>query len=179
MYNPIDNEANIKNGYMLENKNRFIGFCLVFGFGAPGALYYGFKHALELFWYQVAMIICMAIGIFMPVAHIGTFCFGGVMLIKCFSLVFGNDSYELTPEGVKAHKEWQDKAHKEVKADFAALTAKTVEVVSEMKENFIKHVEKAEPQNSEASMYCHDCGIKVHLSAKFCTGCGIKMEKVA
>lgn len=181
LYSSYDNEANIKNELIIKKKNRLLGFILVLGMGCVGALYYGWKHAVELFLYSVGVTFFSLVTAFIP-NPITAFIAGILALLyvfKCLSMVFDdNNHYEFTEKGLEEKRKWDKETNEALNKTVHEIKEKTANVLATFAEK-ITDKEKVSNQSSDNICYCSDCGGKVTRSAKFCNSCGIKLNEVA
>ncbi len=184
-YSATDFELNVRNGYMIRKKDRVLGVLLVFGCGAVGALYLGWKPAKELFLWSFGFTLCLTVGFLLPVLHVGTAYFGFMMICHWISLMVDSKYYyEYTMEGRAALGAYNKKTDKEFKEDVEAVKAKASVFLKDMSEKLAPPVQLNqhkvnEAQATNSKVFCHECGGKLTPASKFCGSCGCKVENAA
>lgn len=186
-YSATDYQLNIKNGYMIQKKDRVLGALLVFSCGAIGALYLGWKPAKELFLYSLGFSVCLGFGMILPLIHIGTVYFGFMMICHWFLLMADEKYYyELTPTGRAAKAVLDKKSNEELDKTIEATKAKAGVFLKNISDKLISNETSPQatvnkPINAQlvSNSFCHECGTKLHPTSRFCGSCGCKIENAA
>lgn len=186
-YSATDYQLNIKNGYMIQKKDRILGVLLVFSCGAIGALYLGWKPAKELFLQSLGFSVCLALGMIFPLIHVGTVLFGIMMICHWFLLMADEKYYyELTPNGRAAKAVLDKKSNEELDKTIEATKAKAGVFLKNISDKLISNETNSQdtvnkPVNAQpvSNSFCHECGTKLHSASRFCGSCGCKIENAA